>query len=204
VALKPVRDATGNPEMLSNWITILPVIVGLFFIILSIIIAIFIPHPTDHQIFIFRVVLALAAAAFGVAIPGFINIKFPLWGKGIIKAGGAIALFIIVYMINPPQMVKGNDLPQELPLIEQKLCGALWYKEEPLQGVVVTIQELNQQTQTDTQGRFCFTIKAVKEDKVRLMLQKEGFETLLEDATLGNVNLAYKMSEIPRPRRGAS
>jgi hypothetical protein len=25
------------------------------------------------------------------------------------------------------------------------------------------------------------------------MAQKEGFETLLEDATLGNTNLAYKM-----------
>jgi hypothetical protein len=88
---------------------------------------------------------------------------------------------------------KSAEREEKITPIEQKLCGALWHRGEPLQGAVVMIQEHNQRTQTDAQGRFCFTIKAAKEEKVRLMAQKEGFETLLEDATLGNTNLAYKM-----------
>lgn len=51
--------------------------------------------------------MALAAAAFGATIPGFLKINFPLWGKGALAAGGALALFVIVYRINPPAL--GED-----------------------------------------------------------------------------------------------
>ena len=57
--------------------------------------------PTDFQFFVFRAVLALAAGTLGAIIPGFLNVQF----KGRLRAGGAVALFVLVYMINPPTLI---------------------------------------------------------------------------------------------------
>jgi hypothetical protein len=64
---------------------------------------------------IFRVVLALAAGAFGALIPGFIEVSFRNW----LRAGGAMALFVIVYMINPPALIAESAIPPQLPTLER-------------------------------------------------------------------------------------
>ena len=55
---------------------------------------------------IIRVVVALATSAVSISLPGFINLETfkasqtdTLWPK--IKAGGALAVFVIVYLFNP-------------------------------------------------------------------------------------------------------
>ncbi len=57
---------------------------------------------------IVRVVVALSAAAISIALPGFIELQTS--GKEdasanktapIIKAGGALAVFVVVYLFNP-------------------------------------------------------------------------------------------------------
>ncbi len=53
-------------------------------------------HPTDTARQIYRVVLALDAAGIGAVIPGMISLNQP-----VIRAGGAISLFVIVYWFNP-------------------------------------------------------------------------------------------------------
>ena len=65
------------------------------------IVAIAIPQPTATQWFVFRVVLALAAAGIGAVIPGLIVVNV----SKTVRAGGAIALFVLVYTLNPPQLV---------------------------------------------------------------------------------------------------
>jgi hypothetical protein len=65
------------------------------------VIAIWLPHPTENQWFIFRVVLALAAGGVGAVIPGLIRVQAPQY----IRAGGALALFVIVFWFNPPKIV---------------------------------------------------------------------------------------------------
>lgn len=54
-------------------------------------------EPTQFQQDIIRIVLALAAAGFAVTFSGFLQIKM---GK-LVKAGGALAVFAIVYFYNP-------------------------------------------------------------------------------------------------------
>lgn len=66
---------------------------GVFFILFILAVAIFNPSPSDFSYTIFRIVLALAAAGIGAVIPGFINVRVGPW----IRAGGAMALFAIVY-----------------------------------------------------------------------------------------------------------
>lgn len=56
---------------------------------------------------IIRVVVALSTAAVSIALPGFINLETQkenaktdtAWPK--IKAGGALAIFVLVYLFNP-------------------------------------------------------------------------------------------------------
>ena len=86
--------------------------IGVAFVATLLGIALGVPQPSDFQIFIFRVVLALGAGALGALIPGFIEVTFRNW----LRAGGAIALFVLVYMINPPALIaEGGPPPDALP-----------------------------------------------------------------------------------------
>ena len=84
---------------------------GVAFLATLLAIALFVPQPSDFQIFIFRVVLALGAGAVGALIPGFLEVRFRNW----LRAGGAIALFAIVYNINPPALIAQNVTPPTAP-----------------------------------------------------------------------------------------
>jgi hypothetical protein len=76
---------------------------GAVFVIGLIVIALLIPQPSDFQLFVFRLVLALAAACVGAAIPGSLEVNGTV--KQItLRAGGAIALFVIIYLMNPPAL----------------------------------------------------------------------------------------------------
>lgn len=46
---------------------------------------------------IIRIIMALAVAGVGACIPGFLDVQL----KGFIRAGGAMALFVIVYFFTP-------------------------------------------------------------------------------------------------------
>jgi len=54
---------------------------------------------------IIRVIVALSAAAISIALPGFVSLETErntsdsLWPK--IKAGGALAIFLVVYLFDP-------------------------------------------------------------------------------------------------------
>ena len=87
---------------------------GTFFIIALLVIALFVPEPTPQQMFIFRVVLALAAAGAGAAIPGFFTLQGELL-KLTFQAGGALALFVLVYVMNPPSIFAGEVPSQKTP-----------------------------------------------------------------------------------------
>ena len=83
---------------------------GVAFVIVIILIAITLPRPTVFQQLIFRVVLALSAAGVGALVPGFLTIKF----KNILRAGGGIAVFVIVYFFNPASLVIYNSPAKKL------------------------------------------------------------------------------------------
>lgn len=81
---------------------------GIVFVVLILVIAVFIPNPTSFQYTVFRIVLALAAAGVAAMIPGFISVEV----GNAVRAGGAIAVFVIVFFFSPAKLVVQ---PTELP-----------------------------------------------------------------------------------------
>ncbi len=69
--------------------------IGLALLITALIV--FIPCPTSSQYEVFHTFLALCAAGLGAVIPGFLNVEY----KGVLRAGGALALFVLVFWGGP-------------------------------------------------------------------------------------------------------
>lgn len=75
--------------------------IGVGMMAVAVIIALFVPHPSSFQMFVFRILAALGAAGIGAVLPGFIGFKTPS-----ITAGGAVALFVLIYLVNPPKLAR--------------------------------------------------------------------------------------------------
>jgi hypothetical protein len=91
--------------------------IAIFFVLVMLAIGIFVRNFNDMNIFIFRVVLALSAGAFGaVFIPGLFEMTAK-WGKVGIRAGGAACFFAVVFFMDPPALVR-NSLPTPPPTKE--------------------------------------------------------------------------------------
>lgn len=83
---------------------------GVAFVLILVIIAVTLPRPTEFQQLIFRIVLALAAAGVGALIPGFLAIRY----KTFLRAGGALAVFAMVYFFNPATLVISTPPPHAI------------------------------------------------------------------------------------------
>ena len=70
---------------------------GVIFVVVLLVVAFTVPNPTDFQYTVFRIILALAAAGVAAMIPGFLQVTVSNW----IRAGGALAIFVIVYFYAP-------------------------------------------------------------------------------------------------------
>src|SRR5689334_18269857 len=77
---------------------------GVTFLIGLIVLAIKFPSPTPFQYSTFRIVLSLAAAGVGAMIPGFMNLELTPSAGLLIRAGGALAVFLIVFFFNPARL----------------------------------------------------------------------------------------------------
>jgi hypothetical protein len=80
---------------------------GVAFLLIMLAIAIFLPKPSRFQFFVFRVVLALAAAGTAAMIPGFLQVQVSKF----LRAGGALAVFALVYLYNPASLVSTPEVP---------------------------------------------------------------------------------------------
>lgn len=78
-----------------------PVIAGITLIVLILCLILYFPCPTSSQFFVFRIVLAIAVAGFASIIPGFFRLKY----RRIVSAGGALAVFAFIYIINPGTII---------------------------------------------------------------------------------------------------
>ncbi|MCP4138534.1 MAG: carboxypeptidase regulatory-like domain-containing protein [bacterium] len=186
------QSKNNENEKLPTWVLIVSISSGIIFLFLLLAIAVFLPELSGRRFFIVRVILALAAAAFGATIPGFLKLEIPLLRKGLLSAGGALALFILVFLVNPPELIPGEN---PLKIIKQQLGGIVFDKKgEPLPGATVTIIEKKVSKETNEQGMFSFdNIEDIKEASVTLMVQKEGSKSFREEATLGNMNVNLQM-----------
>ncbi len=80
---------------------------GVVFISVILWIAVASPDMNENTFTIVRIVIALAAAGIGAFIPGFIDVRIP----GILRAGGAMAIFGVVYFYTPPLTNVIDKLP---------------------------------------------------------------------------------------------
>jgi hypothetical protein len=70
---------------------------GAVFLLIALAFSIAFPNPTPAQGWVFVTMLALSAGGVGAMIPGSLHIEY----KGIVRAGGAIALVAMVYFFKP-------------------------------------------------------------------------------------------------------
>jgi predicted membrane channel-forming protein YqfA (hemolysin III family) len=92
---------------------ILIFIFGVIFVVTLIVLSIAIPEPSQFQYTTFRIVLALAAAGVAAIIPGFLSLKLESGTLLLIRAGGALAVFVIVYFVNPAKLAADNSMEEE-------------------------------------------------------------------------------------------
>lgn len=81
---------------------------GVIFVTAILILATLFPNPTNFQYTVFRIVLALAAAGVAAFVPGFLHVDINRW----LRAGGAMAVFVIVYFYSPAQLVYQPEIPR--------------------------------------------------------------------------------------------
>ncbi|WP_312075792.1 hypothetical protein [Chryseobacterium sp.] len=117
------------------------VILGVIFLLILLAVFIFIPCPTSSQKFFFRVLIALAAAAFAATISG----NFTFNNSKLVSATGAIAVFAVVYLINPPGW-KDSDCDLN------NFKATIYVDGKSTKDVLMTIPDIGQQFSTDEFG----------------------------------------------------
>lgn len=99
-------DAPVSIGNASNHISLLwPFLTGAFFLLLIVGIVTFGDEPSPAQFMIYRIVIALGGAGFAVALTGQLEIAFPIFQRGSIKAAAAFAVFVILYFFTPASLV---------------------------------------------------------------------------------------------------
>jgi tetratricopeptide (TPR) repeat protein len=93
-------NQVGLKQNTQSFYTFLAFVFGFIFVVVLLVFAVAIPEPSEFQLFVFRTVLALAAAGVAAVVPGMLNVNIGNW----LKASGAIAVFIVVYYVNPPEL----------------------------------------------------------------------------------------------------
>ena len=99
--------AHGDIQKTPTWQIVTSVAIGVISVIAVLFLSVAIPNPTAWQGFVFRGCLALGLAAVAVIVPGFLNVNAQVRGAGSyfkIFAGGAIAIFIVIWLVNPPEI----------------------------------------------------------------------------------------------------
>jgi len=70
---------------------------GFIFVTAILALTVMIKDPSEFQIQVFRIVLALAGAGVAATFTGFLDVTVKTW----IKAGGALAVFIVIFFFLP-------------------------------------------------------------------------------------------------------
>ena len=84
-------------------------IFGVIFLTALLIINLVFPNPTPTQYETFKIILALAAAGVGGILAGFIHVE-GTFKRFTIRAGGALALFAIVFFFKPAMPAQSTTL----------------------------------------------------------------------------------------------
>src|SRR6266446_5695723 len=104
-----------NGPLTNGWVAFGFGCVAIVVVLLLYLIAFFLPAPPDIRVLekfldALQVVLALAAAGVAAVIPGWLSVKFnwPIQRRSllVIDAGGAMAVFALVFLVDPSSLTK--------------------------------------------------------------------------------------------------
>lgn len=84
-----------------SWPQTLAAFAAALLLMVALLAVVFLPHPTVFQVTIIRTICALCSAAFVSIVPGFLELKLEGPSSKLIRAGGSLAVFLIVYMLFP-------------------------------------------------------------------------------------------------------
>lgn len=87
-----------------KWQLIIGLAIGILIAVTILVLVVFIPNPTPVQFFVFRGLFSISLAAIAAIIPGLLHVE-SRFQKFSIRATGAIAVFILVWLINPPALI---------------------------------------------------------------------------------------------------
>ncbi len=150
---------------------------GILLIVALLIITILIECPTESQNFTFRVVLALAAASFSAIIPGLIDIKY----REIITASGALAVFVIVFMLKPAQLTDFKSCQEEISGIKD-ISGIVYFGKSPASSIKMRFLKQNKITNTNDLGNFRIRIDTSTIDEnldIQLLSKELHIDTII-------------------------
>lgn len=112
----PIPDAVSNIRIAKAQQRLYAFVFGVVFVVAMLVLAIFIPNPTAFQYTVFRIVLALAAGGVVAMFPGFITAQV----ANSVRAGGALAVFVVVYFFSPASLVKSEkEIEIDKPLVRR-------------------------------------------------------------------------------------
>lgn len=108
----PAPSPTPTPTQKATWSDKqVATAFGISGVMVMLLIAFFFRYPTPFQYTVFRIVLALVGAGVGATIPGLLDVNV----SGVVRASGAIAVFVIVYFLKPTELVAHNPLQTQQP-----------------------------------------------------------------------------------------
>ena len=118
------KEEVNPPAIISNWEKITGLIFGVTFFIALLVLSVFISNPSPTQYAIFKTILAMAAAGIGGILGGTIHVKGSI-KKWSVRAGGAMALFIVVYFFTPAPANTPEKGSANIQTIEEGATGVI-------------------------------------------------------------------------------
>lgn len=96
-----------------------PSLLAVALLLLAFAYSFFVPYPSGFQAYVVRTLISLAGALFVVNIPGFIEITLGTPALGtMVKAGGALAVLVLLYAINPAKIDENKPVKVNSSTVE--------------------------------------------------------------------------------------
>ncbi|MGB3076944.1 MAG: hypothetical protein WBB36_16580 [Chitinophagales bacterium] len=174
-----VKSAEKKPNYLVVGISFL-------FILIAVAITVFVKCPSEVVIYVLRVLLAIGATGILTLIGPTIKIE-----NTFVKASGAIAFGVLIYVINPPKLFGVETCPD----IQDYFAGNIFVGGKPVSEAQVDLIGGDQQgKKTNTIGAFAQFIisKKNRPDSLKLRIQYSRENSLQPIDTV----LSFKTSEV--------
>lgn len=175
----PIQPATGQdtafsmPPKAGIGSQDAPWIVGLFLLVgTAIVMGALLPCPTPAQEMAFRLLMALGGGLAAIKIPGLFQLEM----QGV-KAGSAIAVFALIYMVNPASVASGGGCsggPFEFTInLQPKVTGARLYPQLKEGTVQLYVENKWEPARIDPDGLADFKSlpASLKDSRTRIRLK---------------------------------